>query len=89
MVVSEYRVLPPQYGFSINPSTTEFPLEKNMFIVTSLAQNNFPRVTYWSPKNRHGWFWGILPSFFVGLTIRLGANIAVRTSLECFSLSTV
>ena len=69
LAVSEHRCLPEQSGFTVK-NAPNFPPDKNSFALLGLAQND-STVTIYSCD---GWFWYVLPAFFVGLTIRVAAG---------------
>ncbi len=81
MVVGELRCLPSHYGFTIDSYGTNYPFEKTGISRMSLAQ--------WdrSVTNRScsGWYWGVLPSIFVGLCIRCTACFVLCYANETFS----
>mmetsp|Transcript_34130 Transcript_34130/g.49529 ORF Transcript_34130/g.49529 Transcript_34130/m.49529 type:complete len:875 (-) Transcript_34130:267-2891(-) len=78
MVVSEYRCLPEQAGFAISDDA-EYLLNNyntdtsvNGFSYFNLAMRDHDTVV---GKSCDGWFWGVLPSFFIGLTLRAFACV--------------
>merc|ERR1712183_162785 len=74
-LVQEYRALPPQHGFTLNDDNSEDLSEFNAFNIESLAQYSMPGV---SNQSYRGWYWGVLPAFFVGLGIRFAGAIAIH-----------
>ena len=69
LVVSEFKATPIQHGF-----TWTFPEYGNAFTNSGLAEGD-PGVNEYS---NGGWYWGVLPSIFVGLMIRCLGFIMVR-----------
>lgn len=73
MVVSEYRCLPEQSGFTFNEEATNLlgnydtSSSVNVFSNFNLARRDLDVVI---EQSCSGWYWGMLPSFFVGLTLR-------------------
>jgi len=90
MLVSELRTLPPQSGFtlpvykvsSLEGMITNFSLDTsnsrllNAFNLANLAQHDMPEATN---QTNSGWYYQILPPFFVGLTIRFGGALLLHT----------
>jgi hypothetical protein len=66
LAVSDLRCLPPQTGFTIAPTATEFPDDKSSFAFLSLGIHD-SSVT---DRDWHGWYWNVLPVFMIGLTVR-------------------
>mmetsp|Transcript_9291 Transcript_9291/g.13972 ORF Transcript_9291/g.13972 Transcript_9291/m.13972 type:complete len:1312 (-) Transcript_9291:1353-5288(-) len=71
LVVGEHRCLPAQYGLVIDSNAsanvTEFPRNATGLNFLGLGLwDNSDVVT----QSFSGWYWGLLPSFMVGLTIR-------------------
>ncbi len=79
LVINEYKTTPEQHGFTWTNTSSEF--DKIAFF--SGLGGNDPDV-YEVSKN--GWFWGVLPSIFVGLTIRTLGFILVGSLLIPFFL---
>ena len=86
LMVNEYRATPVQHGHTVNfkqtmettfydnfIATTEHPF-LNGFSYRGLAMND-SSVT---DQTYMGWYWGALPSIFVGLAVRLLALVLVR-----------
>ena len=92
MIVSEYRALPPQTGWTLTgddmPSydssdiVSKLHVKKvsdlNTFNILQLAHQDIHEASHQSSS---GWYYQILPSFFVGLTIRFGGAFLVRALL--------
>jgi len=75
-IVQESRCLPPQSGFTLNEENAPgFEFEYNSFNTQDLAGYSMPGVSNQSYK---GWYWGVLPAFFVGLTIRFAGAISLH-----------
>lgn len=75
IVVSEMKCLPPQTGFTQTDEATNFPVGEDSFSFLSIGQLD-SNVTDFSCS---GWYWGILPAFMVGLTIRFAAFGAINS----------
>ena len=76
MAVSEQRNLPAQTGFThVAGDATEFPMEANSFNLIGIAQRDMPGITV---QTRSGWYWSVLPSFLIGVVIRLAGFLLVR-----------
>mmetsp|Transcript_15252 Transcript_15252/g.18569 ORF Transcript_15252/g.18569 Transcript_15252/m.18569 type:complete len:1068 (+) Transcript_15252:124-3327(+) len=70
MMVSEFKCLPQQSGFTSNASNAQdFPAELSSFALLNLGSND-NEIT---DVSCGGWWWFVLPSFLVGLTIRFVA----------------
>lgn len=70
MIVSEYQCLPVQSGFTVNAiDAPKFEMELNSFSLLGLGKND----NQISKLSCEGWWWFVLPSFMVGLTIRFVA----------------
>ena len=67
LVVGEQRCLPAQYGLVIDVNATEFPRNSTGFNLIGLGLWDDSNVV---EQSCSGWYWGLLPSFMVGLTIR-------------------
>mmetsp|Transcript_20466 Transcript_20466/g.33924 ORF Transcript_20466/g.33924 Transcript_20466/m.33924 type:complete len:1212 (+) Transcript_20466:224-3859(+) len=75
IAVSDLKCLPPQTGFTQTDEAYNFPDGKDSFAWVSLGQND-SNVT---DLSSNGWYWGILPGFLVGLTIRVVAFGAINS----------
>jgi hypothetical protein len=76
LTVAEHRCLPEQSGFTQTADAVNFPVELNSFGILGLAQNDGGvRV-----QSCSGWYWGVLPAFLVGLTIRVVAGSVIHVS---------
>lgn len=65
--VQEQRCLPEQSGFTVAATSVNFPLDiVGSFNLVGLAQNDESVVQ----QSCNGWYWGVLPGFMVGLTVR-------------------
>ena len=68
MTVQEQRCLPAQSGFTVEPTSVDFPVDSaGSFHLEGLAQNDLSVVQL----SCSGWYWGVVPAFFVGLSIRI------------------
>ena len=76
LAVQEQRCLPSQSGFTIDPTSVNFPLQLNSFSLVQLAQNSRSVVQ----RSCYGWYWGVLPALFVGITIRFLAGGVIHIS---------
>lgn len=72
--VAESRVLPIQSGFTnLGKSFQGEALRTASFQMLGLGLHDFGNITQQSVR---GWYWGVLPAFCVGLTVRwLGAGL--------------
>jgi len=76
LVVSSGRCMPPQYGFTSDPTISAgFPEEKNAFRLMGMAMND-PSVSNFTCN---GWFWNVGPALMVGLTLRYIAFGVINT----------
>jgi len=76
-VVSDFKCLPVQMGYTHtdgNENHKYIPIEYQSFSVTHLGQSN---KSIAHPSCR-GWYWGYLPAFLVGLTIRILAGLLMH-----------
>lgn len=76
IAVSDLKCLPPQSGFTQTDGAINFPEDQDSFSFLSLGQND-SNVTDISCG---GWYWGVLPGFMVGLTVRFAAFGAINSS---------
>jgi hypothetical protein len=68
MAVQELRCLPEQSGLTVDPTSVNFPIDSvGSFHLVGLGQNDLSVVQ----RSCRGWYWGVLPSFMVGLSIRV------------------
>ena len=74
LAVGEYRCLPEQSGFTISEDATQRATNSSAFFVVGYAGHD-PTATEFSCE---GWYWGVLPSLLVGLTIRYAAAGAMH-----------
>ena len=84
LMVNEYRATPVQHGHTINfEETMETTFYDNFaartrflngFSYRELAMNDSSVTT----QTNMGWYWGVLPSIFVGLSVRFLALVLVR-----------
>jgi len=72
-VVSDFKCLPVQTGFT-SFNSTRFPAENKSFFKNHLGQRD-PNV---GNHSCNGWYWGFLPSFFLGLSIRILAMVLMH-----------
>jgi hypothetical protein len=75
IAVSDLKCLPPQSGFTQTNDATNFPEDQASFSFLSLGQND-SEVT---DLSWNGWYWGVLPGFMVGLTVRFVAFGAINS----------
>jgi len=75
-VVNDFKVLPEQTGFTQGASSTKIPGDLKSFSKTHLGQRSSSVGT----SSINGWFWGFLPAFFLGLTIRLLASVLIHAT---------
>lgn len=77
MMVQEQRCLPSQSGFTVEPTSVYFPVDQvGSFHLISLGQNDLSVVQI----SCTGWYWGVLPAFLVGLTVRILAAGVLHVS---------
>ena len=67
MAVSEFKTTPEQHGFTTDITTVNPDAVSNLFVKLNLGAGD-PNVIEQSDR---GWYWFVLPSFFVGLTVRI------------------
>jgi hypothetical protein len=75
LAVGEYRCLPEQSGFTIQETSINRATNSSMTIVFGYAGHDYNAVRY----SCNGWYWSVLPAFFVGLTVRYVAAGAIHT----------
>jgi hypothetical protein len=75
LTVGEYRCLPEQSGWTVGDESTNFDRENSVMRRFGLAGHD-PNATQ---QSCGGWYWGILPSIFVGLTVRYAGLLAMHT----------
>jgi hypothetical protein len=77
MAVQELRCLPEQSGFTVDPTSVNFPIDSvGTFHLVGLGQNDLSVVQ----RSFHGWYWCVLPSFMVGLSVRVLALATLHVS---------
>jgi hypothetical protein len=76
LAVAEWRCLPSQSGFTVSQDAVNFPMTYSSTSFLHLAQND-PNVV---ERTFQGWYWGVLPAFMVGLTIRVLAGGLIHVS---------
>lgn len=77
MTVQEQRCLPSQSGFSVEPTSVNFPVDLvGSFHLVGLAQNDLSVVQH----SCHGWYWSVLPAFLVGFSLRVLAAGVIHVS---------
>lgn len=69
MAVSEWRCLPQQSGFTIEPYAVNFPMADSAFSFVGVAGHDLT-VT---ERSCSGWYWCVPAVIFVGLAVRFGA----------------
>lgn len=68
MAAQELRCLPQQSGFTVEPTSVNFPIDMvGSFHLVGLGQNDLSIVQ----RSCNGWYWGVLPAFVVGLMVRV------------------
>jgi hypothetical protein len=75
LVVHEQRCLPYQSGFTVEPYAFNFPLYATVSAQAHLGQHDRAVVQH----SCDGWYWGILPAFVVGVTVRYLALGAIHS----------
>lgn len=75
LAVGEYRCLPEQSGFTIQETSINRATNSSLMILFGYAGHDYNAVRY----SCSGWYWSVLPSFFVGLTVRYLAIGAMHT----------
>jgi len=77
MAVQEQRALPQQSGFTVESTSVNFPIDiLGSFHLVGMAQNDSSVVR----QTFNGWYWGVLPAIWVGLTIRFLAGGVLHIS---------
>lgn len=77
MTVQEQRSLPPQSGFTVEPTSVNFPFDLvGSFHLAGLAQNDLSVVQ----QTFNGWYWGVYPALMVGLSLRVLAAGVLHVS---------
>jgi len=66
LAVGEYRCLPEQSGYTIEPSSINRLTNSSMTIVLGYAGHDYSAVR-WSCS---GWYWSVIPVILIGCTIR-------------------
>jgi len=74
VVVSDFRCLLEQTGFSQGENSVNFPEEKKSFTKIHLGLRDKSVGSH----RCNGWYWGYLPSFLVGLAIRVSAGLLLH-----------
>jgi hypothetical protein len=75
LAVGEYRCLPAQSGFTVEDESVNFPRDSTILAIMGVAGHD-PNA---SQQSCNGWYWSVLPSIFVGLTVRFAAGLAMHT----------
>jgi hypothetical protein len=80
LAVGEYRCLPPQSGWTVLDES----VNNNRFDYTLMHVSQFSFAMHDANATKPscmGYYWGVLPSIFVGITVRYAAFLAmVRSS---------
>ena len=77
LTVQEQRCLPAQSGYTVEPTSVNFPVDKvASFHLTGLAQNDLSVVQF----SCSGWYWGVYVAFMVGLSVRVLAAGVLHAS---------
>ena len=79
LVVSEYKCLPSQTGYTVSNKVSNFPEGEDSFAFVHLGRND----SEVNGLHCDGWYLGCIQAFFVGLTIRYAAFGAIN----CFGQS--
>jgi hypothetical protein len=75
LTVGDYRCLAPQSGLTVDDESVNFNRTYSVLSNLGMAGHD-PNATQ---QSCGGWYWGVLPSIFVGLTIRFAAGLAMHT----------
>lgn len=76
LTVHEQRCLPAQSGFAVDPYASQYPLNASASALAHLGQNDRGVIQ----QTCNGWYWGVLPAFAVGLTVRYLAAGVIHAS---------
>jgi hypothetical protein len=77
ITVQEQRCLPAQSGFTVEPTSTSFPVDLvGSFHLVGLAQNDLSVIQ----QSFNGWYWGVPSCFMVGLSLRVLAGGVLHIS---------
>lgn len=76
LTVHEQRCLPVQSGFTVDKYAFNFPLDVSASALAHLGQNDRSVIQ----QTCNGWYWGVLPAFAVGLTVRYLAAGVIHVS---------
>lgn len=69
LIISEYRCLPEQSGFTFDSSiATNFTNDESSFMTLGLAMRDGDNATN---RSCDGWYWSAFPFFMVGLMLRV------------------
>jgi hypothetical protein len=74
LTVGEYRCLPAQSGWTVDDESVNFDRTYTLMHSFGFAGHD-PNATQ---QSCNGWYWGVLPSLFVGLTVRYVAFLAMH-----------
>ena len=74
MLVSEFRALPPQSGYTLTEEFETIIPIPNLFDIIHLAQDDMPEA---SRQSRAGWYQQLLTPFLAGVAIRFGGLLLV------------
>ena len=77
VIISEQRCLPPQAGFALDDSATNFPMAVNSYNVIGWAQRDLNTVL---EQGCSGWYWSFGPAILVGLVIRVVGGAVVHVT---------
>eukprot|EP00525_Craspedostauros_australis_P013230 CAMPEP_0198112610 /NCGR_PEP_ID=MMETSP1442-20131203/4430_1 /TAXON_ID= /ORGANISM="Craspedostauros australis, Strain CCMP3328" /LENGTH=261 /DNA_ID=CAMNT_0043769443 /DNA_START=256 /DNA_END=1041 /DNA_ORIENTATION=- len=72
--VGEYRCMPEQSGLTVHPDTIGFPRDQSAMSIAGMAGHDVNATI----RSCSGWYWGVLPSVMVGVTIRFAAAGAMH-----------
>jgi hypothetical protein len=76
LAVGDYRCLPPQSGLTVDDESIHFNRSWTVLVKVFGMAGHDPNATQ---QSCGGWYWGVLPSLFVGLTVRFAAGLAMHT----------
>jgi uncharacterized membrane protein YciS (DUF1049 family) len=76
LAVGEYRCLPAQSGWTVEDESMSYDRAYTLMQQRGLAVHDRNATQ----QSCGGWYWGVLPSLFVGLTVRYAGWLAMHTS---------
>jgi hypothetical protein len=75
LMVGDLRCLPEQTGMTVEYESVNFPRDYTVIRQLGLAGHDLNATL----QSCDGWYWDVLPSLLVGLTIRFAAGLAMHT----------